>query len=887
VLSGEPGIGKTELWLEGVHRAADRGIRVLQARPAEPERQLSFASLGDLLGDAITDVAGSLPEPQREALLAALLRSPSPATVDPRTTATALTSVLWRLAAERPVIVAIDDVQWLDRASSRALDFALRRLPRQAGVLLAVRARHGRSPLGLDEALGREAVTQVAVGPLSVEALHRVLATAGFEPSRSTLTRLAAASGGNPFYALELARALGAADAEPGEPLPVPTVLAELVRERLHRLSPAAHAAVTVASASFRPTPAAIAAALDADADVDAAVVEAEEAGVVEWDGDRLRFTHPLLGSALYGGLSVGRRRALHRRIAAAVTDPEERAHHLVGGTVGTDAHAAGAVEEAAGLAAGRGAADAAAELFQVAERMTPRSDAEARARRSLGAAHALATAGDLPAARALAKTARALATTGAIRSRALLLEGSIATYMGLPDEQSAALDAALAEAGEDPAARLEVLVALAGRIGIEPAGAARSADEAVRLSREMGDSASLAKALMHLVVASGILGLGLRQDLFDEAAELETAQPTFGIDSLIWCHWVDDVPGARARYAQQRRLAHDRGDDFAAAELAEFVAMVDFRTGDWDAAEQALEGACTTFAQFPVAGPVTASFADRSVVDAHRGRLERARQTLRDILEGEIPPDPFWGAVCLSARGAVEFVAGDLRAAHEAWTSMRKAAASVGWVDFLEDRSEPDHIETLLALGEVGRASELLAHLEWRGRTLPRPWIDATLPRAKALVSAAEGELDAALELLDAAADKDELPFERARLLIVRGQLERRANRKLAARQSLEAALQIFAGLGSPPWIERTRAEIGRLGLRHRDRHELTAMERRIAELAATGLTNRQVADAAFVSPKTVEANLARVYGKLGIRSRAELGARMAGVAGSPDVQT
>ncbi len=180
-----------------------------------------------------------------------------------------------------------------------------------------------------------------------------------------------------------------------------------------------------------------------------------------------------------------------------------------------------------------------------------------------------------------------------------------------------------------------------------------------------------------------------------------------------------------------------------------------------------------------------------------------------------------------------------------------------------------------------------MLEHLAWRGRTLPRSWIDAGLPRAQALVAAAEGELTEALAILDAAPVIRGLPFEVARLLLARGQIERRANRRLAAKASLTEALGVFEELGSPPWTQRARDEIARLGLRHRGSSELTEGERRIAELAAAGMTNRQVADAAFVSPKTVEANLARVYQKLGIRSRAELGARLSAGTGDPETQT
>jgi DNA-binding CsgD family transcriptional regulator len=284
--------------------------------------------------------------------------------------------------------------------------------------------------------------------------------------------------------------------------------------------------------------------------------------------------------------------------------------------------------------------------------------------------------------------------------------------------------------------------------------------------------------------------------------------------------------------------------------------------------------------------GPFVASFADRSVIDAHRGRLERARRTLRGLLDVE-RLDLFWQMVCHSAQGAVEFCAGDYEAADRAWTAMRAEAKDVGWIDFLDDRSEPDHVEALVALGKRDQARLVLEHLDWRGRSLPRTWIEVGRPRAQALVLAAEGKPAEALAIIESAPPTRALPFEYARLLLVKGQIERRANRKLAARASLTEALAGFETLGSPPWAQRAQDEISRLGLRHRAPGALTESERRIAELAAAGMTNRQVAEAAFVSPKTVEANLARVYQKLGIRSRAELGARMSATSRESETQS
>jgi DNA-binding NarL/FixJ family response regulator len=235
------------------------------------------------------------------------------------------------------------------------------------------------------------------------------------------------------------------------------------------------------------------------------------------------------------------------------------------------------------------------------------------------------------------------------------------------------------------------------------------------------------------------------------------------------------------------------------------------------------------------------------------------------------------WETLFLSSLAFVEFAGGDYAVVDTALTRMYRCIEDTGARDFVPDRSEPLHVESLVALGEVERARGALARLEERGRVFPRLWIDVTLPRARAIVLAAEGEFEkafAALDALDEAAAA-KLPFDLAWTLLVRGRLHRRAKQRHAAAEALRAALEQFERLGAPSWSDRTRAELDRVGLR-RAPAELTPTERRVAELAASGLTNREVASKAFMSPKTVQANLARVYRKLGISSRAELGARM-----------
>ena len=888
LIEGEPGIGKSTLFSEATRKARDRGFRVLQARPAEAEAAFSFAVLGDLVGATFDEASEALPTPQRLALEVALLLRVADEPADPRTIANALLTMVTTLSRRGGLVIAIDDAQWIDHASARALDFTIRRLPDGVGVVIARRVGEA-IPFGLDTALTPATLEHVMLGPLSPHALNLLIRSrSGSGMSRPMVVRVGEASGGNPFFALELSDAVERRGARSAlsDALPVPPSLRELLSDRIDRLSPDARAAASAAAALSRPTSEMVRAAVGMDVDVDAALAEAEDAGVLVVERDRLRFTHPLLASAIDASLTAVQRRSLHRRLAAVVADPEERARHLARSATTADATAARAIEVGADLAMRRGAPESAAELYEAAWGLTPARESEDVARRMLRGADALLTASDIGAAQALATRALDVAPTAPLRARALMFLGSIASYTGTMESRVALHEQALAEAGADDQLRAEILIALFEQIASDAPRAAQRVDEAVDLLGEGGDPSLRARALISKFVATAVIGHGARVDLLEEALTLESG--SVGPPStypLLWYHWIDDLEATRARFRLLDQRFRDHGDAASTAEIVEFLAMAEFRAGNWAEAERALEDACETLSQFDLRGPFVASFTDRSTIDAHRGRIERARRTVEGILEIE-GLDLFWRTVCLSAQGTVEFCDGRYEAASRAWIAMREGARAVGWVDFLDDRSEPDHVEALVAVGRLDEARAVLGHLDWRGRTLPRRWIDASLPRARALIVAADGNIPEALSIVQAARADPSLPFEAARLHLVRGQLERRSNRKLEARDSLTEALHVFEALGSPPWASRARDEIARLGLRHRNANDLTESERRIAQLAATGMTNRQVADAAFVSPKTVEANLARVYQKLGIRSRAELGARMAATSEGREAQ-
>ncbi len=369
---------------------SERRFRVLVARPAEAEAALSYAALADLVAAPYAELGNELPPPQRRALDMALLRAEEDGQSDARTTAVGLLGILGALAARSPVVVAVDDVQWLDRASQRALEFAARRLPPHVGILAARRTvGGGDAPLGLADALPDEQIERIVLGPLSAAALHHLIRSElGVAPTRPVLVRIESASGGNPFYALEIARSLrgNGNEPSPGERLPIPDNLQELVTARTRALSPSAQEAALVAAALSRPTVATVVAALGARDEAEAAIVEAEEAGIIVAERARIRFSHPLLASAVYSAASHERRRQLHRHLADVVSDAEERARHLAESATQADAATAAEIERAADLAARRGAQDAAAQLYEAAARLTPeecRDDAaQADARR-------------------------------------------------------------------------------------------------------------------------------------------------------------------------------------------------------------------------------------------------------------------------------------------------------------------------------------------------------------------------------------------------------------------------------------------------------------------------------------------------------------------------
>ncbi|HYQ11303.1 MAG TPA: AAA family ATPase, partial [Gaiellaceae bacterium] len=411
---GEPGIGKTTLWQAAVELARARGARVLIARPTESEARLAFAALADLLADVPDDLFWRLPEPQRVGLDAALLRAASARPPQRRVVGAGFLTLLRALAGESEVVCAIDDLQWLDASSAAVVEFALRRLGEEpVRGIFSVRATE--LSRALIPALERDRrVEHLELGPLSVAALHRVLRQElGSTFPRPTLVRIAQAAGGNPLYAIEIARELNRrGERDTSGRVPVPQDLDALVRARVRALPAEARDALLRAATLARP---------DTETIDPVELAPAEEAGLVRVDADgRIEFVHPLFASAVYSAAPAVRLREAHRAVADLARDPEERARHLALAAPGPDGAVVQELQEAARHARMRGSPDSAAELTGLALRLLP-ANAPKRLELQLELAEQLHLASNFSAALALLEELRTTLEPGDLRARALL----------------------------------------------------------------------------------------------------------------------------------------------------------------------------------------------------------------------------------------------------------------------------------------------------------------------------------------------------------------------------------------------------------------------------------------------------------------------------------
>jgi len=830
--------------------------------------------------------------PQRRALDVALLRmeaeGPPPL---PRAVSLGVLGVLRALAASEPVVIAVDDVQWLDRPSASTLEFAVRRLRSEPiGIVLARRGVDADVPLALDRARPGEAVRRLLVGPLGGDSLERLVrARLDVHLGPPALRQLEAASGGNPYFALELARSLEERDVPlgPGEPLPVPVSLRMLLGERLADLAPAAREVALAAAALARPTVALVGASLRS-ADPAAALAGAVDAGVLEIDGDRLRFAHPLIASVVYADAPAARRRALHARIAEVVEESEERARHLALAAEAPDEDVAASLDRAARSVRARGAPGDAAELYEEARRLTPPLQTDDAARRAVDAAECHFEGGDFGRVRALLEEVTA-GTHSAERARALAFLGWVRAHQEGFGVGADIFRAALEAVGPDIPRRIEIERGLAW--SLHNLGDLHAAEihsrAALEMAERLREPSLLARALANMAFHEAVTGGAdpvsrIESALaLDDPGEWQTAlgRPRW-IQAMI-LQWRGELEPAAAALDEMYRAAVDRGDEHSLPYIYFYLARVELLRGRFESASAYAQRQYEAAVETGQESERPFGLAIKALVDAHLGRVEAAREASDEGMPlalrlGVVPAY----LELRAARGFLELSLGSHEEALRFLGSLREEVAKAGFGEPALFRFHGDAIEALVGLGKLEEAASLIGELEERGEALQHRWANAVAARCRGLLAAARGDLPDAFAALERAFELHEglgQPLELARTHLVMGTIRRRSRQKRAARDSLQAALGSFEELGARLWAERARAELARIGGRAPAADALTPTERRVAELVAAGGTYREVADALFISPKTVQWNLSKIYRKLGIRSRAQLPSSLA----------
>lgn len=890
VLEGEPGIGKTTVWRDAVDMARERGCLVLTGRPAQAETTLAFASLADLLEPISDRTIAALPGPQRHALEVALLRAgPRAVAAQGRAVAAGVVSLLRVVARSQPLLLGIDDVQWLDPSSAAALSFALRRLgDERLAVLLSRRNNESSNAdvLGLETEFPHR-FERMHLGPLNLGALYHLIRNhLGVSYPRPMLQRIERASGGNPLYAIELARAYEALDRRPGpgEPLPMGR-LVDLIDVRIAALPAMTRQALLAVASMADATDGVVAGAVGARALI--SLGQVVRAGLIERDEGHIRFAHPLYAGAVVAAAPRDERLAMHRRLADIIDDPEEKALHLALGSDAPDEDVAAALESAAGRVAKRGAPAAAGELLDLAIRKTPPSDPIGAARRRVELVELTMRAGESEKAERLVAMVLDSVSEGSLRARALEKRARINFTAGTASAAIAACDEALREPdlGIELQARIHATRSIVG-VGDDVADAERDALNALDLLAqvEAPDPVVEVEAIQALIGVMVWQGRPLPVDLVERGLELERAAPNPVVADRLSAaigaryKYAGDFPAARHWLELTHRAAIDEGDEGSMPYAVSHLPQLELWSGDWQAAERWAREHLDLAERTGQQSQRRQAIYNLALVHAHMGRIEEATREAEEALAEATAAGADWEVWTLAAvLGFAALSNGDLEAA--VGHLGRSIAIGARMQDAEPRRQIGDYAEALAAVGQLEEAARMAEAYVSRATSAGNAMLLANALRARAMVAAAEHRLEDAVTAIEAALEAHgsvDVPFDRARTLLAAGQIRRRIGERRAARSALEEARDVFRRLGAPLWERRAADEARRIPIRRSAGEGLTEAEHRAAAMAAEGRSNREIADALFVSVKTVEANLSRVYAKLGVRSRAALASRM-----------
>jgi DNA-binding CsgD family transcriptional regulator len=793
---------------------------------------------------------------------------------DPRAVAVALLGLLRSISRDQPVLVAADDIQWLDSATALALAFVMRRLRDEpVGFLLARRVEDGETWVANLDRLPLEAgVERLQLGPLGPPDVGRLIdAELGLTLAPPVVRRIQAMAGGNPFLALELARHTarpsGADDGAEGTLPDALAVVAALAHPTVDR----------VTQATGRPATAILQPALDTR--------------VLELSGERLAFAHPLLASAAWDAAPAGRRREIHARLATIVAGREERARHLALAASGPDEAVAAELEAAALHAQARGATDAGAELAGLARSLTPPERTGDARRRGLTESDLLLASGDAVRARALATMLLEEAPPGLARAEARLR----VVFVDINDvdvrSAIAGVHAAIAET-DDMRLRMRcegVLTAALDAIEEDVAEAVAHGLAELDLAEQLDDAVHVATALR------GIARNEMRLTGRWPAARIERAMALepivrdarWVVEWPSWClaemlAWTDDIAGAIEMWEQLRRAAAERGEEHSLGMALSTMCGYECIAGSFASALAHADDGLDLVVDTGHPLRRAATLAGRAFVAAHLGDVEAVRRDAAAALPLAIASGSRHAERAgLWALGLLELSLGNAADAHEHLGPVVTAARHAGIRDPGALRFVPDDVEALIGAGRLDEAAELLDWFAQLADDARREHARAAVDRCRGMLLAARGDGRGAIEALEASRTRYEQlehPFDRARTLLALGAAQRRSLRRRDARATLQAAVTMFDELGAAVWGASARRELGAISGRQASGDGLTAAEARVAELVADGRTNREVAAALYLTERTIESHLSRVYAKLGIRSRSELAAVWAG---------
>jgi DNA-binding CsgD family transcriptional regulator len=876
-LLGEPGVGKTAL-LEHSVAALGEEFRVLRATGTETERELAFAGLSQLLGPAL-DVLDAIPAPQAEALAAALaLRSGRPG--DRFAIGAATLSLVSRYAEAGPVALVVDDAHLLDRPTLEALAFAARRLDADPVLWLLA----ARTPDVGESLTGLPALELAGLDPEPArEVLHRA---AGRPVVGERFAELYRRTAGNPLALQEFGADLGSLEAEaPGFPATAPTAVTRAFARRIGLLAPGARAVLLVSAAAGGDLSLAAAACGRLDLDV-ARLADAEDAALVTVREGRVEFRHPLLRAAAYSGGTATERHGAHRAVADALPpdDVDRRAWHLSEAVWGPDADVADLLARAADHALARSGYAVASSAYHRAALLSPGADE--RCRRLLRAGETAWAAGQPERATARLDELAGLDPRPDVAGGALELRAAIAARTGSLREALEMLLSA-ADRADSPDQCVVVLadaVHAAFYLG-DTATSLTLVDRLTELTPKAASSRARALGLMACGIARVLAGRGGADEiraavpLLESSADLQ-ADPRRWPWLLLAPLFLRDASGGTRLRARVEEIRGSAGVGMLPAVLFH-VARDQATTDAWDRASANYTEAVRLADETGQATELAISLAGRCWLRARQGDevgcREDAREALRLCAERTIHLGEAW---VLFALGDLELSLGDATAAVGHFRELEDLLARRGMGD--ADLSPcPELVDALVRTGDVAGARDRVPAYVAAAEDKGQPWARARARRAKGLV-APDDELDAAFEdaLALHAGTLDR--FETARTRLAYGERLRRAGRRVDARPRLREALATFERLGAARWSGRAAAELTATGetVRRSEvgwRPALTPQELQVGLLLAEGRTTREAAAALFLSPKTVEYHLRKVYTKLGIHSRDELAAAMA----------